>query len=261
VVAAEVAAVDAASAKLVLLDLLVPMDLMEKMELPVKMAQMAKTEPLPLLKLNLNLASNVLNLQLVLPVTQDLKVHPVMLVLLVPLLMVVHVDPLAHLDLLDLPDNLVPMEMLVHPVPLVLSTMFPAQLDHPALPAQMDNPDLLDLPVPMDNLDSPEEKVHLEMLDPMELPETQEAMEKMAQMEKLVPVVLAITVLLPVLPQDIKPFNNHLWEADLLLKAWLPLGRVDKISVLFFPLFIIFGHRQLWRNQKNRLDLGSHASS
>jgi len=237
VVAAEVAAVDAASAKLVLLDLLVPMDLMEKMELPVKMAQMAKTEPLPLLKLNLNLASNVLNLQLVLPVTQDLKVHPVMLVLLVPLLMVVHVDPLAHLDLLDLPDNLVPMEMLVHPVPLVLSTMFPAQLDHPALPAQMDNPDLLDLPVPMDNLDNPEEKVHLEMLDPMELPETQEAMEKMAQMEKLVPVVLAITVLLPVLPQDIKPFNNHLWEADLLLKAWLPLGRVDKISVLFFPLF------------------------
>jgi hypothetical protein len=241
-----VVVVDVAAAEYPLLAHPDPLDLMvkmDKMELLVKtetMAQMVKPQHL---QLNMNHASNVLMLPLDPLVTQDLKDLPVMLVHLVPLLMVVHVDPLAQLDLLDLPDLLVQMENLVHLVLPVLSTMFPAQKDPLDPLAQMDNPDLLDLLAPMDNLDNLEAKDPLEMLDPMVPQETQEQMEMLVPTENLELEVLAITALLHVPHLDIKPFNNHLWEADLLLKAWLPYGRVDKISfslLYFSPFFLIF---------------------
>jgi hypothetical protein len=233
-------AVDAVSQKLAHLVLPAQMVPMVKMVLPVKLVTTDKMAQLLLLNLKSIGASNVLNLQLVLLVIQDLKVHPVMLVPQVPLLTVVHADPLAHLDLLDLPDKQEPQEMQELQAPLELLTTFLAPKDPLDPQAQMDNPDLLDPLVPMDNPVNLEVKAHPEMLDPMEPQETQVEMEKMAQMEKLVLVAHAITALPHVLPPDIKPFNNHLWEADLLLKAWLPLVESTKSLSSFFLFFLLY---------------------
>uniref|UniRef100_A0AC34FUP8 Nematode cuticle collagen N-terminal domain-containing protein n=1 Tax=Panagrolaimus sp. ES5 TaxID=591445 RepID=A0AC34FUP8_9BILA len=161
------------------------------------------------------------------------------------------------------PDKLVQTEMLVPLVNPVLLMMFPAQKAQLVHQVQMVNPDLQDHPAQMDNPDKLEVKVLPVMLDPMVPQVTQVPMEKMALMVKLVPVVNAHTVLLLVLPQVIKPavLNYHLWEADLLLKAWLPLVE-SKNSFPFFPsLLFILWLSSAFGDTKNRLDLGSHASS
>lgn len=263
---ADVAAVE--FLKLAHLDLPAQMVKMDKMVPQVKMVTMVLMAQLLLLNPKLIGASNVLMPLLVPQVMLDLKVLPVMLVHLVLPLTVVHVVPLAQLVPPALLVKLVQMEKLVPLVLPVLSTMFPAQKAQLVPPVQMVNPDLLAPLAQMDNLVNPVEKELPEMLDPMVPQETQVPMEKMVPMEKLELAENVLTVLPHVPPPDIKPSNNnfnyHLWEADLLLKAWLPLVESTNISSSLsffpFPLFIIW-LSSIFGDTKNRLDLGSHASS
>lgn len=224
------------------------MEAMVKMVLQVKLDLMDKMVQLPLLNPKLIGASNALMLQLVLLVTQDLKALPVMLVLLVLLLMVVLAVLPVHPALLDLLDKLDQTEMLVPLVLLVLLMMFPAQKDLLVHQDPMDNLALLDLLDPMDNPDKPEVMDHPVMLEVTVPQVNQEQTVMQALMVNLALVVNAHTVLHHVPLQVIKP-NNHLKDADVLLKAWFPIVESAK-SFFFSYLFYILGHRHLWRSQK-----------
>lgn len=140
------------------------------------------------------------------------------------------------------------------PVP---SKMFPAQKAQLVHQVQMVNPDLLAHLAQMDNpvkLDLMVHQVMLVQMVPQVLPvetEMPELMVKLVQEENVHTVPHHVP--LPV----IKPFNYHHMEADVLVKAWLPLveSTTSLFSLFYIMVIAFFGEA------KNRLDLGSQVSS
>jgi hypothetical protein len=223
-------------AHLVLLALmvcLVKMELLDNLEMMVVMAQ------LQLLNHNV-IGASIAHLDLpVVPVTLEEKDPVEKLEHLVVLLMEDAVDPLAHVDLLDLWEDLVDLDKLVAPVKLVLYEMFPAQWDHLAQLELLDNLEDLDPLETLDVLDPPETWEPLEMLELLEHLDNLVQEETMDPMENLELEVNAITVLLHVLLPVIKPYK-------LLQDSIIPLESNIPCLSLFFLYFLSCNNTKKW---------------